>query len=152
MTSPATDEEFMLEALSEAARAAADGEVPVGAVLVDPDGNVVTRAHNATRAGDATAHAEMLAIRNAASASARGTLEGHTLFVSLEPCAMCAGAILNARLSRLVFAAFDEKAGAVGSVYDLIRDRRLPQRVEVRTGVLEAESAQLLREFFDELR
>lgn len=141
-------------ALEEARTAATEGEVPVGAVVLNEDGVVVSRAHNACRTSmsDPTAHAEVLAIRDAARTTQRGTLEGCTLVVTLEPCAMCAGAILNAKIPTVVFGAWDEKAGAAGSVHDLLRDRRLPHRCEVTGGVLEQQSQALLREFFADRR
>lgn len=137
-------------ALAEAERAAAAGEIPVGAVLLGPTGAVLGTGHNA-REGvpDPTGHAEVLAIRAAAAALGDRILADCTLVVTLEPCVMCAGVILAARVPRVVFGAWDEKAGAVGSVYDLLRDGRLPSPVpEVVSGVLETECAALLREFF----
>ena len=146
-------------ALAEAAEAARSGEVPVGAVVVDATGAILARAHNACRAessatgeSDPTAHAEIVAIRLAAAASARGSLEGCTLIVTLEPCAMCAGAVLAARIPTVVFGAWDDKAGAAGSVFDLLRDRRLPHRCEVIAGVNEPHCRALLQQFFQERR
>lgn len=146
-------------ALTEAAKAAQAGEVPVGAVIVDSAGEIVARAHNACRAessetgeSDPTAHAEIVAIRLAAAASSRGSLEGCTLVVTLEPCAMCAGAILAARIPTVVFGAWDDKAGAAGSVFDLLRDRRLPHRCEVVAGVNEQQCRALLQQFFQDRR
>jgi len=141
-------------ALVEAARAGEVGEVPVGAVLLDDHGAIVAKAHNACRGNvtDVTAHAEMIVIREASALSKRGTLEGHTLVVTLEPCVMCAGAILAARIKQVVFGAWDEKAGAAGSVFDVLRERRLPHRCEVTGGVLEQASQELLRNFFNERR
>ena len=142
-------DEWMRQALSEARLAAASGDVPVGAVLVDAAGNPISAGHNQRElTGDPTAHAEIVAIRAAAAQLGTWHLEDTTLVVTLEPCTMCAGAILQARIPRVVFGAWDEKAGAAGSVNDLLRDRRLPHRVEVATGVLEAESSALLLEFF----
>jgi tRNA(adenine34) deaminase len=136
-------------ALAEAAAALATGDVPVGAVVAGPDGAVLGTGRNAREAtGDPTAHAEVLALRAAAAALGTWRLEGCTLLVTLEPCTMCAGAVLLARLPRLVFGAWDPKAGAAGSVRDVVRDRRLNHRVEVVTGVLEAECAEVLRSFF----
>lgn len=136
-------------ALAQAALALPD-DVPVGAVVTDASGRVIAVAHNEReRTGDPTAHAEVIALRAAAAAHGAWNLEGCTLVVTLEPCAMCAGALLQARVSRLVFGAWDEKAGAAGSVYDLVRDRRLPVRAEVVGGVREAEAYRLLRAFFD---
>jgi tRNA(adenine34) deaminase len=138
----------MREALHEAARAQADGEVPVGAVVVC-NGEVVARARNSMiRDGDATAHAELLALREAAAMLGTARLSECTLVVTLEPCAMCAGAIVLAKIGRLVFGAWDEKAGMCGSVGDVVRHPRLNHRPEVRAGVLAEESAALLREFF----
>lgn len=136
-------------ALAEARAALATGDVPVGAVVVGPQGDVIGRGHNAREAvGDPTAHAEVAAIRAAAAVLGEWRLAGCTLVVTLEPCAMCAGAILLARVPRLVIGAWDPKAGATGSVWDLVRDPRMNHFVEVRGGVREAECAQLLREFF----
>ncbi|MBN9179593.1 nucleoside deaminase [Microbacterium sp.] len=139
-------------ALAQAALALPD-DVPVGAAVTDASGRVIAVAHNdRERTGDPTAHAEVIALRAAAAAHGAWNLEGCTLVVTLEPCAMCAGALLQARVSRLVFGAWDEKAGAAGSVYDLVRDRRLPVRAEVVGGVREAEASRLLRDFFDARR
>lgn len=148
-----TDEEAMEVALAEARAALATGDVPVGAVVLDADGAPLATGRNERElSGDPTAHAELLAIRRAAEIIGRWRLDDTTLVVTLEPCAMCAGAILSARIPRVVFAAWDDKAGAAGSAYDLLRDRRLPQRAEVVAGVLEAESVALLRDFFAERR
>lgn len=136
-------------ALAEARAALATDDVPVGAVVVGPQGDVIGRGHNAREAvGDPTAHAEVAAIREAAAVLGEWRLAECTLVVTLEPCAMCAGAILLARVPRLVIGAWDPKAGATGSVWDLVRDPRMNHFVEVRGGVREAECAQLLREFF----
>ncbi|MBO1900500.1 tRNA adenosine(34) deaminase TadA [Leucobacter weissii] len=137
-------------ALQEARLAAAEGEIPVGAVLLGPDGDVLGSGRNARRATrDPSAHAEIVALREAAAALGDRILDDCTLVVTLEPCVMCAGAVLAARLPRLVFGAWDEKAGAAGSVYDLLRDGRLPHAVpEVIGGVLADESAALLDGFF----
>ncbi|WP_449282498.1 nucleoside deaminase [Leucobacter sp.] len=144
----------MGRALEEARRAAAEGEIPVGAIVLDADGEVIGSGRNAREADpDPTAHAEVLAIREAARRSGDRMLDGCTLVVTLEPCVMCAGVILAARVPRLVFGAWDEKAGAVGSVYDLLRDGRLPHPVpEVVAGVRAEECAALLREFFETRR
>ncbi len=143
----------MALALGEARAAAEHGDVPVGAVVLSPAGEVVSIGHNRREAdGDPTAHAEVLALRAAAEALGTWRLEGHTLVVTLEPCAMCAGAVLAARIPRLVIGAWDEKAGATGSQWDLVRDARLGSKVEVIAGVREAESAALLREFFEARR
>jgi tRNA(adenine34) deaminase len=146
--SPA-EEEWMEIALAEARATAHTNDVPVGAIVVDAEGNVIGRGRNRREeSGDPTAHAEVLALRAAAAHRGSWRLDDVTLVVTLEPCAMCAGTILAARVPRLVFGAWDEKAGAVGSVYDLLRDRRLPHRVEVTTGVRLAECADLLTAFF----
>ena len=142
-------DEWMGEALDLARQAAADGDVPVGAVVIDAAGEVIGRGRNTReRDGDPTGHAEVVAIREAAAALGQWRLEGCTLVVTLEPCTMCAGAIVASRLERLVFGAFDDKAGAVGSLWDVVRDRRLNHRPEVVSGVRAEESAALLREFF----
>ena len=139
----------MRAALTEAVLALETGDVPVGALVLDRDGVVIGRGHNAREAtGDPTAHAEQLAIRQAAAALGRWRLSGCTLVVTLEPCTMCAGALVLARVSRLVYGADDPKAGAVGSLWDVVRDRRLNSRPEVVGGVLANESAELLRAFF----
>lgn len=141
---------LMRLAIAEARIAGAAGEVPVGAVLVGPDGAVVAQGRNERETRqDPTGHAELLAIRRAAEALGDRVLSGCALVVTLEPCVMCAGAILAARVPRVVFGAWDEKAGAAGSVYDLLRDGRLPHAVpEVVGGVLAEECAQLLEDFF----
>jgi tRNA(adenine34) deaminase len=150
---PEGDVVHMTAALAEARLALATGDVPVGALVVGPGGEVVARAHNAREAtGDPTAHAELLALRQASEALGRWRLDDCTLVVTLEPCAMCAGAIVLARIPRLVLGAWDPKAGAAGSVHDLVRDRRLNHRVEVVGGLLEQECGAVLREFFDERR
>ncbi len=142
-------DEWMRQALAVAASAAAAGDVPVGAVLIDPDGGVVARAANEReRAGDPTAHAELLALRAGAARTSGWRLDGHTLVVTLEPCTMCAGALVLARVSRLVYGAADPKAGAVGSLWDVVRDRRLNWRPEVVAGVRADECGAVLREFF----
>lgn len=145
-------EHFMREALIEARKAAALGEAPIGAVVVR-DGAVVARGHNYRELGhDPTAHAEIIAIRQAATALGGWRLVGCTLYVTLEPCSMCAGAMVQARLPRLVFGALDAKAGAAGSVVELLQEPRFNHQVEVIGGVLAEESGQLLKEFFRELR
>ena len=143
----------MQRALALAQDAAAHGDVPISAVLLGPDGQVLAEAGNERElTGDPTAHAEVLALRRAVAGSPSSTrqwsLEDTTLVVTLEPCAMCAGAIVNARVGRLVFGALDAKAGAVASVFDIVRDPRLNHRVEVASGVLADECAAVLREFF----
>ena len=143
----------MDRALALAARAGKDGDVPVGAVVVDAAGRPLGEGRNLREAtGDPTAHAEIVALREAAASLGSWNLEGHTMVVTLEPCVMCAGAILQARIGRVVFGAWDDKAGAAGSIYDLLRDRRLPYRAEVVGGVREHDSAALLRDFFDARR
>jgi tRNA(adenine34) deaminase len=142
--------ERMREALALAPDALATGDVPVAALVLGPDGEVLARAVNEReKSDDPTAHAEILAIRAAAAALGDWHLTGATLVVTLEPCVMCAGAILSARIPRLVFGAWDEKAGAAGSVYDVVRDRRLNHRVEVIAGVEAEASAALLLDFFE---
>lgn len=142
-------QEAMGQALEEARRAMTWGDVPIGAVVVAGAGEVVSRAGNERElTGDPTAHAEVLAIRRAARARDGWRLEDCTLVVTLEPCAMCAGTIVAARIPRLVFGAFDPKAGAVASLFDVVRDPRLPHRPEVVVGVREQECAALLRSFF----
>ena len=137
-------------ALAEARSAVGSDDVPVGAVVLDPAGRVLASAHNTReRDGDPTGHAELVALRTAATSQGGWRLEGCTLVVTLEPCTMCAGAVVLARLERLVFGAYDTKAGAVGSLWDVVRDRRLNHRVEVVAGVRADESSQLLRSFFD---
>jgi tRNA(adenine34) deaminase len=142
------DMDFMALALAEARRAAAAGEVPVGAVVA-ADGAVVAAAHNRPIAlDDPTAHAEVLALRAAARKLRTYRLTDATLYVTIEPCAMCIGAAVNARIARLCFGAPDEKAGAAGSVYDIGRDGRLNHRIEIVGDVMAQECADLLREFF----
>jgi tRNA(adenine34) deaminase len=136
-------------ALDEARIAEASGDVPVGAVVIDETGEVVSRGHNARElADDPTAHAEVLAIREAAQVRGSWRLDGLTLVVTLEPCTMCAGAAVLSRLDRVVYGAVDPKAGAVGSLWDVVRDRRLNHRPEVVSGVLEQECAQTLAAWF----
>ncbi|WP_328495144.1 tRNA adenosine(34) deaminase TadA [Streptomyces sp. NBC_00414] len=137
-------------ALDEAGIAGRGKDVPVGAVVLAPDGTtVLATGHNEREAaGDPTAHAEVLAIRRAAARTGEWRLNGCTLVVTLEPCTMCAGAIVQSRLDRVVYGARDEKAGAAGSLWDVVRDRRLNHRPEVIAGVLDEECARLLTEFF----
>ncbi|OYP16411.1 nucleoside deaminase [Streptomyces sp. FBKL.4005] len=137
-------------ALAEAELAVRGGDVPVGAVVLSPDGTTVLGAgHNEREAtGDPTAHAEVLAIRRAAARLGEWRLTGCTLVVTLEPCTMCAGALVQSRVDRVVYGARDEKAGAAGSLWDVVRDRRLNHRPEVIEGVLAADCARLLTEFF----
>jgi tRNA(adenine34) deaminase len=139
----------MREALDEARAALTTDDVPIGAVVVDAAGAVVGRGRNRREAdADPTAHAEMLALREAATSRGEWRLSGCTLVVTLEPCTMCAGAVVLSRVDRLVFATYDDKAGAVGSLWDVVRDRRLNHRPEVVTGVLADESSALLLDFF----
>lgn len=141
--------EWMGLALAEAQRALTTADVPIGAVVLGPDGEVLGLGRNEREAhGDPTAHAEVVAIRAAAAKLGEWRLADCTLVVTLEPCAMCAGAIVLARLPRVVFGAWDEKAGAAGSVFDVLRERRLNHWVEVFPGVREEECAALLRDFF----
>lgn len=143
----------MREALDEARATSDTGDVPVGAVVVGADGLLLGRGRNAREGtGDPTAHAELLALRAAASALGQWRLSGCTLFCTLEPCTMCAGALLLARVDRLVFGAWDPKAGAAGSVRDVVRDSRLNHRLEVVPGVLEPECSALLRDYFSRHR
>ncbi|MEZ5094480.1 MAG: tRNA adenosine(34) deaminase TadA [Nocardioides sp.] len=151
MTDPAVARwgDPMRLALDEARAALATGDVPIGAVVLDPDGRVLGSGHNVREAAhDPTGHAEVVALRAAAARRGEWRLEGCTLVVTLEPCTMCAGAAVLSRVERVVFAAYDDKAGAVGSLWDVVRDRRLNHRPEVVTGVLAEESAALLEEFF----
>jgi tRNA(adenine34) deaminase len=139
----------MGRALEEARAALFTGDVPIGAVVLEESGQVIGTGRNRREAdGDPTGHAEMLALREAARVRGEWRLEGCTLVVTLEPCTMCAGALVLARVQRLVFAAYDDKAGAVGSLWDVVRDRRLNHRPEVIAGVRAEESAALLRDFF----
>src|SRR4051794_28161477 len=139
----------MRAALDEARHALATDDVPVGAVVVDSDGGVLGRGRNVREAeADPTGHAEVVALRAAARVRGGWRLDGCTLVVTLEPCTMCAGAAVLSRLDRVVFAAFDPKAGAVGSLWDVVRDRRLNHRPEVLSGVLGVEAGTLLGEYF----
>ena len=141
----------MREALLVAKSALSTGDVPVGAVIINKDGVIVGKGFNEREANnDPTAHAEVVAIRNATARLQNSRLDGCTLIVTLEPCAMCAGAIAQSRISKLVFGAWDEKAGAVGSVWDVLRDPRSIFKVEVTSGVLEDECAALLKDFFSD--
>lgn len=143
----------MRAALEQARAALATGDVPIGAVVLDPGGEVVGTGRNVREAeADPTGHAEVVALRGAARARGEWRLEGCTLVVTLEPCTMCAGAAVLARVERVVFGAFDDKAGAVGSLWDVVRDRRLNHRPEVVSGVLAEESAALLADFFADQR
>ncbi len=139
----------MLAALDEARAALATGDVPIGALVLDASGAVVGRGRNVREAdADPTGHAEVVALRAAAAARGEWRLEGCTLVVTLEPCTMCAGALVLSRVDRVVFGAYDAKAGAVGSLWDVVRDRRLNHRPEVVAGVLAEESTALLDAFF----
>ncbi len=141
----------MKEAITVASAALASGDIPVGAIVVNKDGVVVGKGSNEREANnDPTAHSEIVAIRNAASRLQNSRLDGCTLIVTLEPCAMCAGAIAQSRISHVIFGAWDEKAGAVGSVWDVLRDPRSIFKVEVTAGVLEKECAVLLKDFFSD--
>lgn len=141
----------MHQALAIARGALATGDVPVGALVINRDGVVIGSGSNEREANnDPTAHAEIVAIRNAAARLQNSRLDGCTLVVTLEPCAMCAGAIAQSRISHLIFGAWDEKAGAVGSVWDVLRDPRSIFKVEVTSGILETECAALLKDFFSD--
>ena len=143
----------MRAALDEARAALATDDVPIGAVVLAPDGTTIGRGRNVREAEtDPTGHAEVAALREAARVRGEWRLEGCTLVVTLEPCTMCAGAAVLSRVERVVFGAFDPKAGAVGSLWDVVRDRRLNHRPEVVSGVLAEESAALLEEFFQQRR
>jgi tRNA(adenine34) deaminase len=153
MSLPPSPEDFMRLALAEADLAAAHGDVPVGAVVVSRDGLMLAREHNRREeSGDPTAHAELLAIRAATRGLPGWRLEGATVYVTLEPCAMCAGALVNARIARLVFGATDPKAGAVVSLFQIGTDPRLNHRFEVEPGFMAEEGGRRLSEFFAELR
>jgi tRNA(adenine34) deaminase len=144
-----TPEDYMRLALEEADRAAAHGDVPIGAVVVSGDGVVLAREHNRRELdSDPTAHAELLALREATRHLSGWRLEGATVYVTLEPCAMCAGALVNARIARLVYGATDPKAGAVVSLFQIGSDARLNHRFEVEGGLLAGEGARRLSEFF----
>ena len=146
------DETYMLEALKEAAKAASEGEVPVGAVIVK-DGAVIARAHNRIEnAGRSSAHAEMLAIEEAERNLGAKWLSGATMYVTLEPCSMCAGALVLSRISALVIGADDPKTGACGSLYEITDDPRLNHRIETRRGVLGDMCAGQLKQFFRDRR
>ena len=143
----------MQAALEVVEQALDTNDVPVGAIILDESGNIVASGFNRREVdSDPTAHAEIVALREAADIAGNWRLDNHTLVVTLEPCAMCAGAIAQARIKVLVFGAWDEKAGAVGSVWDVLRDPRAPYRVEVIAGVLADECGEVLQKFFTELR
>jgi tRNA(adenine34) deaminase len=148
-----TDEQFMREALAEADRAELHGDVPIGALVVGADGRELARDHNRREeSGDPTAHAEVLALRAAAHHAGHWRLEGTTVYATLEPCVMCAGALVNARVARLVYAARDPKAGAISSLFTIGSDMRLNHRFEIQADVLADESARRLQRFFARLR
>ena len=143
----------MDEAIAIAKKAPSTGDVPVGAIIINADGVIIGRGSNEREANsDPTAHAEIVAIRSASSRLQNSRLDGSTLIVTLEPCAMCAGAIAQARISNLIFGAWDQKAGAVGSVWDVIRDPRALHKMNVTAGIREAECAKLLTDFFAKSR
>jgi tRNA(adenine34) deaminase len=143
----------MDEAIAIARKATSTGDVPVGAIIVNADGVIIGRGSNEREANsDPTAHAEIVAIRNATSRLQHSRLDGATLIVTLEPCAMCAGAIAQTRISNLIFGAWDQKAGAVGSIWDVIRDPRALHKMNVTAGIREAECAKLLTDFFGSQR
>jgi tRNA(adenine34) deaminase len=144
--------EAMIAAFALAGEAASEGEIPVGAVIVDREGTIIGRGRNRRESGDPLGHAELYAIREAAQAIGDWRLEGTTMFVTLEPCAMCAGALVNARVERLVFAAYDPKAGFCGSLGNLVQDARLNHRLQIEGGFMEERSRQMLQEFFRTLR
>ncbi|MGA7614817.1 MAG: nucleoside deaminase [Thermoanaerobaculia bacterium] len=147
-----SERDWMEEALVLARQAGDEGEVPIGAVIVDADGKIIGRGRNRREAGDPLGHAEIEAIREAAAAAGDWRLSGTTMVVTLEPCAMCAGAIVNARIDRLIFAAPDPKAGFCGSLGNLVQDPRLNHRVLLEQGLCEEESRALLQAFFRGLR
>jgi tRNA(adenine34) deaminase len=148
-----SEEDYMRLAIAEAASAAEAGDVPVGALVVDADGEVVGRGRNRRELDhDPSAHAEIVALREAGARRSSWRLHGAVLFATLEPCPMCAGALVNARVRRVYFGCDDPKAGAVRTLYTLLDDKRLNHRVEVVAGVLGAESSALLRGFFSRLR
>ena len=147
------DEYFMREALAEAEKAHQAGEVPVGAVVVDKEGRIIGRGHNLVVAGhDPSGHAEIIALRNASQNIKNYRLDNCAIYVTLEPCPMCSGAIIGARLTRLVYGAKDQKAGAVESVFKLFDERRVNHHTDVTAGVLEEDCLRMLRSFFVELR
>ena len=142
----------MEEAFVLAEQAAADGEIPIGAVIADREGRIIGRGRNRRESGDPLGHAELFAIAEAARAIGDWRLEGTTMAVTLEPCAMCAGALVNARVDRLIFAAWDPKAGFCGSLGNLVQDPRLNHRMAVEGGFMEERSRELLQSFFQQLR
>ncbi|HUJ13827.1 MAG TPA: nucleoside deaminase [Thermoanaerobaculia bacterium] len=144
--------QWMDEALALAEESAAEGEIPVGAIIVDRDGHVIGRGRNRRESGDPLGHAELIAIAEAARAVGDWRLEGTTMVVTLEPCAMCAGALVNARVERLIFGAYDPKAGFCGSLGNLVQDPRLNHRLDVAGGFEEERARALLQRFFQQLR
>ena len=152
ITCTGDDEKYMLEALREAAEGAAEGEVPVGALIVK-DGKVIAKAHNLIETdGRSSAHAEMIAIEAAEKSLSAKWLTGCTMYVTLEPCSMCAGALVLSRLERLVIGADDPKTGACGSLYNIVSDERLNHRIEIKRGVLAEQCSAQLKDFFRERR
>jgi tRNA(adenine34) deaminase len=147
MKNPYSDEDFMREALNEAKNALLQGEIPVGAVVVSK-GMIAGRGHNHSGQSAPFAHAEMLALSDAGENLRRGRFDGCTLYVTLEPCPMCAGAIMQTRVSRVVYGAKDPRAGAAGTLYDILRDPRMAHKCEVADGVLASEALELLQKFF----
>ena len=146
-------ENLMKEAISEARKALAQDEVPVGALIVTPEGEIISRAHNSSISlNDPTAHAEVLAIRDAGRTFGNYRLTGMILVSTIEPCIMCAGAMIHARISRCVFGAYDRKGGGLVSLYSIASDRRLNHRIEIIPGVLERECRELIRDFFKKRR
>jgi tRNA(adenine34) deaminase len=146
------DEHFMRMALEEASIAYNEGEVPVGSVLVK-DGKVISKAHNQREdSKDPTGHAEIIALKHGSREEDNWRLTGFTLYVTKEPCIMCAGAMVNARLGRLVYGCKDDKGGAVGSLYNILSDKRLNHQVEVVSGILEEECSEILKKFFQHRR
>lgn len=149
---PTLEEQYMVEALKEAHKAYDKGEIPIGCVIVK-DGKIISRAHNLKeKHKDSTSHAELLAIRKASKKLKRWRLTDCDIYVTLEPCSMCAGAIIQSRIRKLVFGTMDEKAGAVGSKLNLLKDYRFNHIVEVREGVLKKACQEILQKFFRELR
>ena len=146
------DEWFMREALKEAEKAAQKGEVPIGAVIVS-DNKIIARGHNLKEStADATAHAEIIAIKKASKKLGGWRLTNSTIYVTLEPCLMCMGALIQARIERLVFGCYDPKAGAAGSLYNISNDRRLNHRIKLTTGIMAGECSKILKGFFKGLR
>ena len=146
------EQKFMQLALHEAKKAKSKDEIPIGAIVVN-QGKVIGRGHNMKElAGDPTLHAEMIALKQAAQYFSSWRLENCSLYVTLEPCPMCAGALLQARIEKLVFGAFDKKAGACGSLYNLVQDERFNHMIEIKSGIMAEQSKKLLQDFFQKLR